>query len=76
MINGMWLSRDCEQVIGLFEIIEGGGVRDEVVKGGEVIGGVNIGVLVEVIGVDRGIINGVVDRNITGATKGLTIGEL
>ncbi len=58
----MWLSRDWEQVISLSETIEGGGVgeivveggvvRDEVVEEGEVMGGVNIGVIAAVIGID------------------------
>ena len=82
----MWLSRDWKQVIGLFEIIESGGVgeivveggavRDEVVEEGEVIGGVNIGVIAGVIGVDGAVINGVAGRDVIDATKDLTIREL
>ncbi len=72
--------------MGLFEIIEGGGVgeivvesgavRDEVVEEGEVIGRVNIGVIAGVIGVDGAVINGVASGDVIGATKSLTIGEL
>ncbi len=82
----MWLSRDWEQVIGLFEIIESGGVgeivveggaiRDEVVEEGKVIGEVNMGVIAGVIGVDGAVINVVADRDVIDATKSLTIGEL
>ena len=68
----MWCSRDCKRVTGLFGIVEGTGVRDEVVEEEEaIIGGVNIGVFGGIRGVEGAVINGV-GRGTIGATKGLT----
>ncbi len=57
-------------------MVEGGAVRDEVVEEEEVIGGVNIGIIAGVIGVDGVVINDVAGQDVISATKGLTIGEL
>ena len=57
----MWCSRECERVTGLFEVISGGGVRDEVVEevGDEVVEEVDTGVCGLTIGVKGAVINGV-----------------
>lgn len=59
IINRIWLSQDYEWVIGLLEIKIG--VRDIIVETGKVIR-VNLVGIVEVIGVDRTILNDVLDQ--------------
>ncbi len=59
----------------LFEIVEGGSIRDEVEEEEEIIRWVNIGVFGGIRGVEGAVINGV-GRDIIGATKGLTELEL
>ena len=57
----MWCSREFEWVIGLFEVIDGGGIRDEVVEeiGDEVVEEIDTGVCGLTIGVKRAMIYGV-----------------
>ena len=57
-------------------MVEGGAVMDEVVEEGEVISGVNIGVIAGLIHVDGAVINGVAGRDVIDAIKDLTIEEL
>lgn len=56
--------------------IRGRGVRNKIVDREEVIGGVNIGVIIGVISVDRAVINSIVDQDIITAIKGLTIKKI
>lgn len=86
IFNAMWLSRDYEWVIGLFEIIEIGDIRkiviesgvvkNEVIKKGKIIDGVNISVIAGVIGIGRTVINGIAGEDIINIIKGVIIREL
>lgn len=61
----MWLSQNCKKVIGLFEMwIRDKDVKDKIVE------------REEVIGIDRAVINGIIDQDITGAIKSLTIEKI
>ena len=75
-MNRIWCNRDCDQVIDLFGIKKGGGVREEVVDAEEeILLGVDVRVSAVSRGVEGAVINGVVGGKI-GVAEGVTEGKV